>query len=151
MKEINNKGKVNRYKYLLYFYGLFIVFIFVYKFVFLPEMSNIILLAGVAPVFGFMSSIVNWPVYTQVVPAEKNGILINTRRLFSKKQNSLLINNYNFDSYFETDHLHIGLNILDDEENMNQHKIKVSWLKLKDLRAFEEMLKEINPYAPVKD
>ena len=27
MKDINNKGKVNRFKFLLYFYGLFIVFI----------------------------------------------------------------------------------------------------------------------------
>ena len=150
MKEINNNGKVNRYKYLLYFYGLFIVFIFVYKFVFLPELSNIILLAAVAPVFGFMSSIVNWPVYTHVVPAEKGGILINTRRLFSKKQNSLFVNKYNFDSYFETDHLHLGLNILDENDQMQQHKVKVSWLKLKDLRAFEEKLREINPHAPTK-
>ena len=101
-----------------------------------------------APIFGFMSSIVNWPVYTQVVPAEKNGILIITRKLFKKEQQSLLVNRFNFDSYYETDHLHLGLNILDEDDNMIKHKIKVSWLKLKDLRAFEEMLKEINPHAP---
>jgi hypothetical protein len=148
MKEIDNRGKVNRYKYLLYFYGLFIVFILVYKFIFLPELSNIILLAAVAPIFGFMSSIVNWPVYTQVVPADKNGILIITRRLFSKDKQSLLINKFNFDSYYETDHLHLGLNVLDEDDNLVKHKVKVSWLKLKDLRGFEEMLKDINPHAP---
>jgi len=148
MKEIDNRGKVNRYKYLLYFYGLFILFILVYKFVFLPELSNIILLAAVAPIFGFMSSIVNWPVYTQIVPADKNGIVILTRKLFKKEQHSLLVNRFNFDSYYETDHLHLGLNILDEDDNMIKHKVKVSWLKLKDLRAFEEMLREINPHAP---
>ncbi len=148
MKEINNNAKVNRYKYLLYFYGLFIVFIIFYKFYYLPHMNNIILLAGVAPIFGFLSSLVNWPVYTQVAEADKDGILIITKRLFSKTKHSLLINKYNFDSYFETDHLHLGLNILDKEENLIKHRVKVSWLKLKDLRAFEEMLKEINPHAP---
>ena len=111
-------------------------------------MSNIILLAAIAPAFGFMSSIVNWPVYTQVVPADKNGILIITRRLFSKEKHSLLVNNFNFDSYFETDHLHLGLNVLDEEDNLVKHKVKVSWLKLKDLRGFEEMLRDINPHAP---
>ena len=96
-----------------------------------------------------MSSFVNWPVYIHASEAE-GGMVVNSRRLFSKHQKSLLINKYNFDSYFETDHLHIGLNLLDEEENMKQHKIKVSWMRLKDLRALEEKLREINPYAPVK-
>lgn len=77
--------------------------------------------------------------------------MVNSQRLFSKKQTSLLITKFNFDSYFETDHLHIGLNILDEEEKMQQHKVKVSWMKLKDLRALEDKLREINPHAPVNE
>lgn len=153
MKEINNKGRVNRYKYLLYFYGLFIVFILFYKFVYLPDLSNIILLAAVAPIFGFMSSFVNWPVYLQAVEA-KGGLVINTRRLFSKKQDSILITKYNFDSYFETDHLHLGLNILDEDDKLQPHRVKISWMRIRDLRALEDKLREINPHAPtnpVKD
>ncbi len=149
MKDINNKGKVNRFKFLLYFYGLFVIFIFVYKYIISPELPGLILLAAFAPLFGFMSSFINWPVYIHATEAE-GGMVVNTNKLFSKKRNSLLINKYNFDSYFETDHLHIGLNILDEDEKMKQHKIKVSWMRLKDLRALEEKLKEINPYAPVK-
>ena len=149
MKDINNKGKVNRFKFLLYFYGAFIVFIFVYKYLIAPETPGLVLLAAFAPLFGFMSSIVNWPIYVHAVEAE-DGMVVNTRRLFSKKQHSLLISKYNFDSYFDTDHLHIGLKLLDKDDNMQQHKLKVSWLRLKDLRALEEKLKEINPYAPVK-
>lgn len=149
MKDISNKGKVNRFKYLLYFYGLFIVFIFVYKYIIAPTTPAIVLLAGLAPIFGFMSSLVNWPIYLHAVEAQ-DGMVINTRKLFSKKQSSLLITKYNFDSYFETDHLHIGLNLLDEDDQLIKHKIKVSWLRIKDLRALEDKLREINPYAPVK-
>lgn len=149
MKDINNKAKVNRFKFLLYFYGLFVVFMFVYKYILAPELPGLILIAAFAPLFGFMSSFINWPMYIHAVEAD-GGMVINMKRLFSKQQKSLLINKYNFDSYFETDHLHIGLNILDEEEKMQQHRIKVSWMRLKDLRALEEKLKEINPYAPVK-
>lgn len=149
MKDINNKGKVNRFKYLLYFYGAFVVFIFIYKFLIVPETPALVLLAAFAPIFGFMSSLVNWPLYLHAVEAT-DGILINTQKLFSKKKGSLLITKYNFDSYYETDHLHIGFNMLDKEDKMQQHKIKVSWMRLKDLRALEEKLREINPYAPVK-
>lgn len=150
MKEISNKGKVNRFKFLLYFYLLFVVFIFVYKYLIVPEMTSLVLLVAFAPIFGFMSSLVNWPLYVQVVEAE-GGVVINTQKLFSKKQNSLLVNKYNFDSYFETDHLHIGLNILNEQDELKKHKIRISWLRIKDLRALEEKLREINPYAPVKD
>ena len=80
----------------------------------------------------------------------EGGMVVNSQKLFSKKQDSLLITKFNFDSYFETDHLHIGLNMLDEEEKMKQHKIKVSWMKLKDLRALEDKLREINPLAPTK-
>ena len=149
MKEINNKGRVNRFKYLLYFYGLFVVFMFIYKFIIAPELPNLILIAAFAPIFGFMSSFVNWPVYVLAAEAQ-DGLVINTQKLFSKKQSSLLITKYNFDSYFETDHLHIGLNVLDENDKMKKHRIKVSWMRLKDLRSLEEKLKEINPYAPVK-
>jgi len=149
MKDIDNRGRVNRFKYLLYFYGLFVLVIFVYKFIFAPELPNLILLAAFVPIFGFISSLVNWPVYLQTTEVN-DGLLIKTKSLFSSKQNSLLINKYNFDSYFETDHLHIGLNVLDDKEQMQKHKIKVSWMRLKDLRALEEKLREINPYAPIK-
>lgn len=149
MKDIDNRGRVNRFKYLLYFYGVFVLVIFAYKFIFAPELPNLILLAAFAPIFGFMSSIVNWPVYLQTTEVN-DGLLIKSKRLFSSKQNSLLINKYNFDSYYETDHLHIGLHILDDKEQMQKHKIKVSWMRLKDLRALEEKLREINPYAPIK-
>ena len=149
MKDINNKGKVNRFKFLVYFYIAFVVFLFVYKFIISPELPSLILLAGFAPLFGFMSSFVNWPVYVHAVEAD-GGMVINLKKLFSKEQNSILVTKYNFDSYFETDHLHIGLNLLDDEEKMQQHKIKVSWMRLKDIRALEEKLKEINPLAPTK-
>ncbi len=149
MKDINNKGRVNRFKYLLCFYGLFVVFMFVYKYIISPDLPTLILLVAFAPLFGFMSSFVNWPVYIHAT--EANGdLVINTQRLFSKKQKSLLITKYNFDSYFETDHLHIGLNVLDENDKLKKHKIKVSWMRLKDLRTLEEKLKEINPYAPVK-
>jgi|GEM_PF-790915 len=150
MKDINNKSKVNRFKYMLYFYGLFVVFIFVYKYIIAPELPGIILLAAFAPIFGFMSSIINWPVYIHASEAD-GGMVVNSQRLFSKKQDSIIINKYNFDSYFETDHLHIGLNLLNEEEKMQKHKIKVSWMKLKDLRALEEKLREINPHAPVNE
>ncbi len=149
MKDINNKGKVNRFKYMLYFYGLFIVFVFIYKYIIAPELPGLILLAAFAPIFGFMSSIINWPVYIHASEAE-GGMVVNSQKLFSKKQDSLLITKFNFDSYFETDHLHIGLNMLDEEEKMKQHKIKVSWMKLKVLRALEDKLREINPLAPTK-
>ncbi|WP_286756355.1 hypothetical protein [Roseivirga sp. UBA838] len=149
MKDINNKGRVNRFKYLLYFYGLFVLFMFVYTFIIAPDLPRLILLAAFAPLFGFMSSFVNWPVYVHATEAD-GGVVINTQKLFSKKRNSLVVTKYNFDSYFETDHLHIGLNVLDEEEKLRKHRIKVSWLGLKDLRALEEKLKEINPYAPVK-
>jgi hypothetical protein len=149
MKDIDNRGRVNRFKFLLYFYGLFVLVIFAYKFIIAPELPNLILLAAFAPIFGFISSIVNWPVYLQATEIN-DGLLIKTKALFSSKQNSLLINKYNFDSYFETDHLHIGLNVLDDKEQMQKYKIKVSWMRLKDLRALEEKLREINPYAPIK-
>ncbi|MFT6871735.1 MAG: hypothetical protein ACJAVN_000737 [Roseivirga sp.] len=149
MKDINNKGKVNRFKYMLYFYGLFIVFVFIYKYIIAPELPGLILLAAFAPIFGFMSSIINWPVYIHASEAE-GGMVVNSQKLFSKKQDSLLITKFIFDSYFETDHLHIGLNMLDEEEKMKQHKIKVSWMKLKDLRALEDKLREINPLAPTK-
>lgn len=149
MKNIDNKGRVNRFKYLLYFYGLFVVAMFAYKFLLAPELPDLILLAAFAPVFGFMSSLVNWPVYLQTTEVN-DGLLIKTQRLFSGKHKTIIVNKYNFDSYYETDHLHIGLNVLDDNEQMQKHKIKVSWLKLKDLRALEEKLREINPYAPIK-
>ena len=149
MKDINNKSKVNRFRYLLYFYGAFVVFLFIYKFIIAPELPGLILLAAFAPLFGFMSSFVNWPVYVHAVEAD-GGMVINLKKLFSKSQTSILVTKYNFDSYFETDHLHIGLNILDEEENLKQHKIKVSWMRLKDIRALEEKLKEINPLAPTK-
>ena len=149
MKDINNKGKVNRFKFLTYFYGLFVVVLFVYKFIISPELPSLILLAAFAPLFGFISSFVNWPVYIHAVEAD-GGMAINMKKLFSKNQTSLLVNKYNFDSYFETDHLHIGLNILDDDEKMQKHKIKVSWMRLKDIRTLEEKLKEINPLAPTK-
>tara|TARA_Y100000588_G_C14156466_1_gene882847 strand:+ start:733 stop:1182 length:450 start_codon:yes stop_codon:yes gene_type:complete len=149
MKDISNKGKVNRFKYLLYFYGLFVVFIFVYRFIIAPDLPNLILIAAFAPLFGFMSSFINWPVYILAAEAEE-GLLIKTQKLFSKKQISLLVTKYNFDSYFETDHLHIGLNVLDETDKLRRHKVKVSWMRLKDLRALEEKLREINPYAPVK-
>ncbi|HEY9117110.1 MAG TPA: hypothetical protein VIN11_04740 [Roseivirga sp.] len=149
MKDISNKGRVNRFKYLLYFYGLFVVFMFIYKFIIAPELPNLILIAAFAPIFGFMSSFVNWPVYVLAAEAQ-DGLVINTQKLFSKKQKSLLITKYNFDSYFETDHLHIGLNVLDENDKLKKHRIKVSWMRLKDLRALEEKLKEINPYAPVQ-
>lgn len=149
MKDINNKGRVNRFKYLLYFYWLFVVFMFIYKFIIAPDLPNLILIAAFAPIFGFMSSFVDWPVYVLAAEAQ-DGLVINTQKLFSKKQKSLLINKYNFDSYFEIDHLHIGLNVLDENDKLTKHRIKVSWMRLKDLRALEEKLKEINPYAPVK-
>lgn len=149
MKDISNKGKVNRFKFLLYFYGLFVVFIFVYRFIISPDLPNLILLAAFAPLFGFMSSFINWPVYILAAEAEE-GLLIKSQKLFSKKQTSLLVTKYNFDSYFETDHLHIGLNVLDENDKLKKHKVKVSWMRLKDLRALEEKLREINPYAPVK-
>lgn len=149
MKDINNKSKVNRFKFLLYFYAAFVIFLFIYKFIISPELPGLILLAAFAPLFGFMSSFVNWPVYVNAVEAD-GGMVINLKKLFSKTQSSLLITKYNFDSYFETDHLHIGLNILDEQENLKQHKIKVSWMRLKDIRALEEKLKEINPLAPIK-
>lgn len=149
MKDINNKGRVNRFKYLLYFYGLFVVFMFIYKFIIAPDLPNLILIAAFAPIFGFMSSFVNWLVYVLAAEAQ-DGLVTNTQKLFSKKQKSLLITKYNFDSYFQTDHLHIGLNVLDENDKLTKHRIKVSWMRLKDLRALEEKLKEINPYAPVK-
>ena len=149
MKQISNKGKVNRFKFLLYFYLLFVVFIFFYKYIIAPDMTSLVLLVAFAPIFGFMSSLVNWPIYLTAMDAE-NGIVVNTKKLFSKKEKSLLITKYNFDSYYETDHLHIGLNILDSDDKMVKHKIRVSWLRIKDLRALEEKLREINPYAPVK-
>lgn len=149
MKDISNKGKVNRFKFLLYLYGLFVVFIFVYRFIISPDLPNLILLAAFAPLFGFMSSFINWPVYILAAEAEE-GLLIKSQKLFSKKQTSLLVTKYNFDSYFETDHLHIGLNVLDENDKLKKHKVKVSWMRLKDLRALEEKLREINPYAPVK-
>ena len=46
MKDIDNRGRVNRFKYLLYFYGLFVLVIFGYKFIFAPELPNLILLAA---------------------------------------------------------------------------------------------------------
>jgi len=131
MKDINNKSKVNRFKYLLYFYGAFIVFIFIYVYLIAPNTPQIVLLAGFAPIFGFMSSLVNWPLYLHAVEAE-DGMVINTRRLFSKKQNSLLVTRYNFDSYFETDHLHLGLNLLDADDNLKPHRIKVCLLYTSD-------------------
>lgn len=134
---------------MLYVYGLFVLVIFVYKFIFAPELPNLILLVALVPILGFLSSLVNWPVYLQTTEVN-DGLLIKTKRLFTSKQKSLLLNKYNFDSYFETDHLHIGLNVLDDKEQMQKHKIKVSWMRLKDLRALEEKLREINPYAPIK-
>ena len=67
MKDINNKGKVNRFKFLVYFYGLFVVVLFVYKFIISPELPSLILLAAFAPLFGFISSFVNWPVYIHAV------------------------------------------------------------------------------------
>lgn len=149
MKDIDNRGRVNRFKYLLYFYGIFIVVIFIYKFIIAPELPNLILLAAFAPIFGFMSSLINWPVHLHASEIE-DGLMIQTRRLFAKHSKNLLVNKYNFDSYFETDHLHIGLQILDENDKLKKHKIKVSWMRLKDLRALEEKLKEINPYAPVK-
>lgn len=149
MKDINNKGKVNRFKFLLYFYGAFVVFLFIYKFIIGPDLPGLVLLAAFAPLFGFMSSFVNWPVYVNAVEAD-GGMVINLRKLFSKHQTSILVTKYNFDSYFETDHFHIGLNILDENEEMRQHKIKVSWMRLKDIRNLEEKLKDINPLAPTK-
>lgn len=149
MKDISNKGRVNRFKYLLYFYGLFVVFIFVYKYIIAPDLPKLILLVAFAPIFGFVSSFINWPVYVRATETDE-GLAINTQKLFSKKQKSLYVNKYNFDSYFETDHLHIGLNVLDENDKLKKRKIKVSWMRLKDLRALEEKLKEINPYAPVK-
>jgi len=150
MKDINNKAKVNRTKFIFYFYIAFLIFVFVYKYIIAPSTPGIVILAGFAPVFGFLSSIVNWPTYLHATDAE-DGMVVNTRRLFSKKQHSLLITRYNFDSYFETDHLHIGLNILDADDNLQKHRIKVSWLKLKDMRALEDKLREINPHAPVNE
>lgn len=149
MKDISNKGRVNRFKYLLYFYGLFVVFIFVYKYIIAPDLPKLILLVAFAPIFGFVSSFINWPVYVRATETD-DGLAINTQKLFSQKQKSLYVNKYNFDSYFETDHLHIGLNVLNENDKLKKHRIKVSWMRLKDLRALEEKLKEINPYAPVK-
>ncbi|MGK0488943.1 MAG: hypothetical protein ACJAXB_002131 [Candidatus Endobugula sp.] len=149
MKQISNKGKVNRFKFLIYFYLLFVVFIFVYKYIIAPEMTGFILLVAFAPIFGFMSSLVNWPIYLTAIQAE-DGMVINTRKLFSKKEKSIYVTKFNFDSYYETDHLHIGLNILDSQDQMCKHKIRVSWLSIRDLRALEGKLKAINPYAPVK-
>ena len=149
MKDIDNRGRVNRFKYLLYFYGLFVVMLFIYKFIIAPELPNLILLAAFAPIFGFMSSLVNWPVHLQVAEVD-DGILIKSKSLFASQSKNILVNKYNFDSYYETDHLHIGLQILDDQEKLKKHKIKVSWMKLKDLRALEEKLREINPYAAIK-
>lgn len=149
MKDIDNKGRVNRFKYLLYFYGLFVAVIFIYKFIFAPELPNLILLAAFAPIFGFTSSIINWPVHLQATEVEE-GVMIKTKKLFSKKSKSLILTKYNFDSYYETDHLHIGLQVLDDQDKLRKHKLKVSWIKLKDLRALEEKLREINPYAQIK-
>lgn len=149
MKQISNSAKVNRYKFLIYFYLLFVVFIFVYKYIIRPEVTALVLLVALAPIFGFLSSLVNWPIYMTVIEADE-GVVINTKKLFSKKENSILVNKYNFDSYFETDHLHIGLNILDKNDELQKHKLRISWLRLRDLRALEEKLREINPYAPVK-
>ncbi|WP_323755666.1 hypothetical protein [Roseivirga sp.] len=150
MKQISNKGKVNRFKYLLYFYVLFAVFIFVYKYIIRPDMPSLILLVAFAPIFGFLSSLVNWPLYVTAMETE-GGIAISTRKLFSKKENSILVTKYNFDSYYETDHLHIGMNLLDKDDKLQKHKLRISWLRIKDLRALEEKLREINPYAPVKE
>ena len=149
MKKISNSAKVNRYKFLIYFYLLFVVFIFVYKYIISPEVTTLILLVAFAPVFGFLSSLVNWPLYVTVIETEE-GVVISTKKLFSKKEKSILVNKYNFDSYYETDHLHIGLNILDKHDQLQKHKLRISWLRIKDLRALEEKLREINPYAPTK-
>ena len=143
MKDINNKGRVNRFKFLLYFYGLFVVFMFIYKFIIAPDLPNLILIAAFAPLFGFMSSFVNWPVYVHAAEAD-GGMVINSQKLFSKKQKSLLLTKYNFDSYFETDHLHIGLNVLDENDQLKKHRIKVSWMRLKDLRALPKTPKPQN-------
>ncbi|MGW8123369.1 hypothetical protein ACV07N_11975 [Roseivirga echinicomitans] len=149
MKQISNRGKVNRFKYLLYFYLLFIVLIFVYKYIIRPDISSLILLVAFAPLFGFMSSLVNWPLYITAMETA-DGVAINTKKLFSKKENSITVTKYNFDSYYETDHLHIGMNLLDKDDKLQKHKLRISWLRIKDLRALEEKLREINPYAPVK-
>lgn len=149
MKDIDNRARVNRFKYLLYVYGLFVIAVFIYKFILAPELPNLFLLAAFAPLFGFVSSLLNWPVHLLVTEVEE-GVLIKTKALFASKSRSLLINKYNFDSYYETDHLHIGLQVLDEKDRLKKHKIKVSWMRLKDLRALEEKLREINPYAPIK-
>lgn len=149
MKDIDNRGRVNRFKFLLYFYIIFVLVVFVYKFIIAPELPGLFLLAAFAPLFGFMSSLINWPVHLQITEIEE-GILIKTKPLFAGKSKSVLLNKYNFDSYFETDHLHIGLQVLDEQDKLKKHKIKVSWMRLKDLRAFEDKLREINPYAPIK-
>ena len=146
MEKIDNKRRVNRYKYLVYFYGLFVVCVIFYKFLFLPEAANLILLSALVPLFGFMPIFFNWPVYVQAMDTDE-GVMIHTRRLFSKEKHSLLLNSYNFDSYFKTDPLHIGLQALDDNDKLKQHKIKISWMRLKDVQALEEKLREINPYA----
>lgn len=149
MKDIDNRGRINRFKYLLYFYGLFVLVVFVYKFILAPELPTLFLLAAFAPIFGFISYLMNWPVHLQATELEE-GLMIKTKPLFSNQSKSVLLNKYNFDSYFETDHLHIGLQVLDEKDRLKKHKIKVSWMRLKDLRALEEKLREINPYAPMK-
>ena len=149
MKVIDNRGRVNRFKYLLYFYLLFVLAILFYKFILAPETPSLLLLTAIVPIFGFASSFINWPVHLQVTEVNE-GIMIKTKPLFASKSKSLLVDKYNFDSYFDTDHLHIGLKVLDEHQQLKKHKIKVSWMRLKDLRALEDKLREINPYATIQ-
>lgn len=149
MKDIDNRGRVNRFKFLLYFYLVFVLIVFVYKFIIAPELPGLFLLVAFLPLLGFMSSLINWPVHLQVTEIEE-GIMIKTKPIFTSKSKTVLVNKHNFDSYYETDHLHIGLQVLDERDRLKKHEIRVSWMRLKDLRAFEQKLREINPYAPIK-
>ena len=50
MSAINNRGRINRFKYMLCFYGLFMSVISA------TELPNLILLAAFVPILRFLSS-----------------------------------------------------------------------------------------------
>ena len=150
MRTIQNKGRIFLFKALLTIYVLFFLFVFVYKYLWMPDTSKIWLWAAVLPILAFLATLSNWPVHFHALSTD-DGVLIQTRKLFFKKEKSLVINKANFDGFYDTGHRFLGLKVLDEKDQLRKHKIKVSWISLKDLRALEQKLNEINPYAKRKD